>query len=98
MSEKLPPCDHDECGPTGCTKTKPLAPATGSVPISDGEDGDDEVFTPMPKSCQRFACREHHPILENRNGFMVCPRCGCSWGKAENTELTGKSGLEKEPQ
>lgn len=43
------------------------------------EDGD-EIFTPMPRSCQRFACREHHLKLENRNGFMCCPRCGVSYG------------------
>lgn len=45
------------------------------------EDGD-EICTPIPNSCQRFACKEHHPKLENVNGFMVCPRCKASYGKA----------------
>lgn len=45
------------------------------------EDGD-EVITAIPNSCQRFACKEHHPKLENRNGFMVCPRCHVSYGAA----------------
>jgi len=46
------------------------------------EDGD-EIITPMPNSCQRFSCREHHPKLENVNGFMVCPRCKTSYGDAK---------------
>jgi hypothetical protein len=48
--------------------------------VSTEEDGD-EVFTPMPKFCQRLFCREHRPRLVKRNGFMVCPRCSVSYGK-----------------
>lgn len=52
-------------------------------PVTPVEEDGDEVFTPMPRSCQRFACREHHPKLENKNGFMCCPRCGVSYGAAK---------------
>lgn len=53
------------------------------------EDGD-EVFTPMD-ACYRWTCREWppgnnfpvRPALIERNGFMVCPKCGGSYGPAQ---------------
>lgn len=46
------------------------------------EDGD-EIFTPMPKHCTKFCCRHVRQKLVKRKGFMVCPRCETSYGKAK---------------
>ena len=45
------------------------------------EDGD-EVFTPMPTHCANLNC--HNSPLVNRNGFMVCPSCNGSFGRASD--------------
>lgn len=60
----------------------PPAPAPPAAP----ELIDDQ--TPMPKQCTRWECKAHgsEQVLENRNGFMVCPACGFSYGAAPACE------------
>ncbi len=48
--------------------------------VGDVEEDGDEVFTPMPKFCVKFPCNQKQVPLENRDGFMVCSNCQCSYG------------------
>jgi len=64
-------------------------------PVIAVEEDGDEVFTPMPTHCRRFECNlkvdyrwggpteklEAPPLVRNEHGFMVCTRCGSSYGR-----------------
>jgi len=48
-------------------------------------DWNDNPTTLMPEFCtacmwRGFSDSAESNRLENRGGFMVCPRCGASWG------------------
>lgn len=42
---------------------------------------DDQPCTPFPDYCVTWPCCKEKKPLENRNDFMTCPLCGCSYGK-----------------
>ena len=45
---------------------------------------EDQATTIMPEVCVHPLCAKAGKLLENRNGFMVCPTCGDSYGKPPN--------------
>ena len=54
----------------------------GKCADNEVEEDGDEIFTPMPKYCLK--CRNgtlSEPLSPDKNGFMVCPKCGGSYGK-----------------
>jgi hypothetical protein len=42
---------------------------------------EDQAITIMPEVCVHPLCAKAGKPLKNRNGFMVCPTCGDSYGK-----------------
>lgn len=62
--------------------------------LAEVEEDGDEIFTPMPEHCLKFGCSFGKPgegtgtKLVNRKGFMVCPRCGGSYGVASKRNAT----------
>jgi hypothetical protein len=60
----------------------PASAATGQVLMID-----DQPITPMPEFCTRWECRVDNKggrrLVRNDAGFMVCPLCGYSYGRAE---------------
>jgi hypothetical protein len=45
---------------------------------------EDQAITLMPKSCTKWPCcntPEESSLVENSEGFMVCPLCYASYGK-----------------
>ncbi len=47
---------------------------------NDVEEDGEEVFSPMPKTCIIYKCNKAK-LIKNKKGFMVCSKCGCSYGK-----------------
>jgi uncharacterized Zn-finger protein len=49
------------------------------------EESGEDIFA-MPQTCTQWrghALDNMHPrLVENDDGFMVCPVCGCSYGRA----------------
>jgi len=46
------------------------------------DDGDDAPLS-MPGYCTRWPCYAEPFALVNRDGRMVCPKCGRSYGPAD---------------
>jgi len=59
----------------------PSARMTGSTAIGIENDCEDQAITIMPEVCVHPLCAKAGKPLKNRNGFMVCPTCGDSYGR-----------------